>query len=99
MTLAMDSKLTPTLDVNGQFTMVFGEYEKVTYAIAAVNEGYGAIGDGKIFQTSCAISGVTITITILMADLEQATDANRDWEVATSTELSGKTVTVLVDAI
>ncbi len=98
MTFEMITTTSPTLTA-GAFDTVFGNHEKVISAIAAVNEGYGAVGDGKIFQTSCTISGLTVTTTILMADLEQATDANRDWEVATTTELDLKTVTILVDAI
>ena len=96
MVLAMEVKTSPTL-TNGAFTVDFGDYEKVKNAIAMTQEPLGAVGDGKVlcFKTEC--SGNDVTVTILKADMETATDTDRDWEYATTTDLNGKTVVVIAD--
>lgn len=97
MVLAMEVETSPTLDANGAFTVSFGDFEKVKNSIATTQEPLGAVGDGKLFCFKTANSGNTVTVTILKVDLEQATDADRDWEVATTSDLSDKTVVVIAD--
>jgi len=96
MVLAMEVKESPTL-TNGAFTVDFGDYEKVKNAIAMTQEPLGAVGDGKVlcFKTEC--SGNDVTVTILKADMETSTDTDRDWEYATTSDLSDKTVVVIAD--
>jgi len=96
MVLAMEVKTSPTLS-SGAFTVDFGDYEKVKNAIAMTQEPLGAAGDGKLFCFKTECSGNDVTVTILKVDLEQATDADRDWEVATTSDLSDKTVVVIAD--
>ena len=96
MVLAIEVEESPTL-TSGAFTVTFGDYEKVKNAIAMTQEPLGAAGDGKLFCFKTANSGNTVTVTILKVDLEQATDADRDWEVATTSDLSDKTVVVIAD--
>lgn len=96
MVLAMEVETSPTL-TSGAFTVSFGDYEKVKNAIATTQEPFGAAGDGKLFCFKTECSGNDVTVTILKVDLEQATDADRDWEVATTSDLSDKTVVVIAD--
>lgn len=98
MTLAILSTVSPTL-TTGAFNTIFGDYEKVMNAIVMINEGFGASGDGLIFQTSITITGATVATTILKANLEEAVDADRDWEVAVDANLTSKTVTIIADCI
>ena len=97
MVLAIETETSPTLDANGAFTVSFGSYEKVKNAIATTQEPLGAIDDGKLFCFKTECSGNDVTVTILKADMETATDADRDWEVATTSDLDGKTVVVIAD--
>jgi len=96
MVLAMEVKTSPTLD-SGAFTVTFGEFEKVKNSIAMTQEPLGAAGNGKLFCFKTANSGNQVTVTILKVDLEQATDSDRDWENATTSDLNGKTVVVIAD--
>lgn len=96
MTLTIKSSTSPTL-TTGAFNTVFGEYERVESAVAMINEGYGGVGDGLVYQLSCTISGQTVTTTILYATLTQATDANRVW--AAAADITGKTVSIIADCI
>ncbi len=98
MTMEIKSTTSPTL-ASGAFDTVFGNHEKVISAIAMINEGFGADGDGLMFQVSISISGVTVTTTILKVDLEQATDADRDWEAALTANVASKTITIIADCI
>lgn len=98
MTMQIKSTTSPTLS-SGAFDTIFGEYEKVVGAIAMINEGYGADGDGLMFQISISISGVTVTTTILKVNLEEGVDADRDWENALTANLASKTVTIIADCI
>ena len=96
MVLAMEVKTSPTL-TNGSFTVTFGEFEKVKNSIAMTQEPLGAAGNGKLFCFKTANSGNQVTVTILKVDLEQATDADRDWENAVTDDLDSKTVVVIAD--
>jgi len=96
MVLAIETETSPTLS-SGAFTVTFGDYEKVNNAIAMTQEPLGTAGDGKLFCFKTECSGNEVTVTILKVDLEQATDADRDWEVATTSDLNGKTVVVIAD--
>jgi len=96
MVLAMEVEESPTLS-SGAFTVTFGDYEKVKNSIAMTQEPLGTVGDGKLLCFKTANSGNQVTVTIMKVDLEQATDADRDWEYATTTDLNNKTVVVIAD--
>ena len=94
----MKSVYDPTLDA-GVFTVTFGDYEKVVSCMAFINEPLGAIANGKIYDVKATKATNIVTVTILKADLEEAADANRDWEVAVSNDVTTTTVTVVADCL
>lgn len=94
----MKSVYDPSLTA-GAFTVTFGDYEKVVSCMAFINEPLGAVGDGKIYSVKATKATNVVTVTILKADLEQSTDADRDWEVAVDGDVGSTTVTVIADCI
>lgn len=89
------STTSPTL-VAGAVAVAFGEFEKVNAAIAALSTPDGAAA-GDTFICATSISGPVVTVTITRVVLTEVTDANRVWAAATSAQVSGKTLTVIVD--
>lgn len=91
--IAQKTTTSPTLDVNGQFTMQFGQFDVVNDALVKFENPHAWV-DGWIFACSRAISGNTVTITIKKLAIPGA--GGHAWVAALTEHLDGSKVTVTV---
>lgn len=91
----IDTETSPTL-VSGVFTKTFGEFEKIISAKAVVDTP-AAAASGQLLVVTTSVSGVTVTVTVLKVALTEATDGDRVFAVATTSDVSGLIFTITVD--
>lgn len=93
MTVAIKTETSPTLDGSGQFTVTFGDFEKVVSAHVTFDDPQ--IGD-YIFATTTTYATNVVTVTVKKT---QASSATPTWAVAITANVASKVFRITADCI
>jgi hypothetical protein len=94
--LAIKSVAGPSSYVTGGFTVAFGEFEKVTKAVAFCDRSQILEADDTVYGLRVSVSGNIVTIIVRTASTVGA-GPNAWSQLAATTDLSARTFTVIAE--
>lgn len=93
MTITMKIATSPTLDGSGQFTVTFGDFEKIVSAHVTLDDPQ--VGN-YVFAVVSTYATNVVTITVTKA---QASALPSTWAVAVTANVASKVFRIIADCI